>query len=172
MTIRMGFHLPLHLLIDSTRSRIHVGAHAEDGRYGATRRIKATEQGQSTKVIALTASAFEEDRHEVWAAGCDDFVRKPFRRARAPGGVGTAHCYGSDWRQVNLPPGDSYFSRSVVVCGFTRDVLCRDTVVRGSAWGWSGAVVINKLSTLMHSHGVLIRQPSVFWIARGGSWGC
>jgi len=47
--------------------------------YEATRRIKATEQGQRTKVIALTASAFEEDRHKVIAAGCDDFVRKPFR---------------------------------------------------------------------------------------------
>lgn len=32
-----------------------------------------------TIIIALTASAFEEERHLVLAAGCDDFVRKPFR---------------------------------------------------------------------------------------------
>jgi len=32
-----------------------------------------------TVIIALTASAFEEERHLVLAAGCDDFVRKPFR---------------------------------------------------------------------------------------------
>lgn len=31
------------------------------------------------KIIALTASAFEEQRREVLACGCDDFVRKPFR---------------------------------------------------------------------------------------------
>lgn len=32
-----------------------------------------------TKIIALTASAFEEAKSEIFEAGCDDFVRKPFR---------------------------------------------------------------------------------------------
>jgi len=36
---------------------------------------------QSTIIIALTASAFEEDRQHVLAAGCDDFVRKPLQEA-------------------------------------------------------------------------------------------
>jgi CheY-like chemotaxis protein len=45
----------------------------------ATRRIKGTTEGQGTVIIALTASAFEEDRRAVLASGCDDFVRKPFR---------------------------------------------------------------------------------------------
>jgi len=49
--------------------------------YEATRRIKATAQGQNTIIIALTASAFEEDRAEILALGCDDFVRKPFRHS-------------------------------------------------------------------------------------------
>jgi PAS domain S-box-containing protein len=47
--------------------------------YEATRRIKATARGQATVVVALTASAFEEDRAQILAGGCDDFVRKPFR---------------------------------------------------------------------------------------------
>ncbi len=47
----------------------------------ATRRIKATTQGQATVVIALTASAFEEDRRVILSEGCDDFVRKPFQEA-------------------------------------------------------------------------------------------
>ena len=34
---------------------------------------------QPTVIIALTASAFEEERASILAAGCDDFVRKPFR---------------------------------------------------------------------------------------------
>ncbi len=47
--------------------------------YEATRRIKSTLKGQATVIIALTASAFEEDRLVVLSAGCDDFMRKPFR---------------------------------------------------------------------------------------------
>jgi len=47
--------------------------------YEATQAIKATEAGAATKIIALTASAFEEDRQKVLDAGCDDFLRKPFR---------------------------------------------------------------------------------------------
>ena len=45
----------------------------------ATMNIKATPQGRATPVLALTASAFEEERAVVLAAGCDDFVRKPIR---------------------------------------------------------------------------------------------
>ncbi len=49
--------------------------------YEATRQIKATTKGQATAIIALTASAFEEERVVVLSAGCDDFVRKPFHES-------------------------------------------------------------------------------------------
>ncbi len=51
----------------------------EMGGLEATRRIKPTPHGQSAAIIALTASAFEEERGEIIAAGCTDFMRKPFR---------------------------------------------------------------------------------------------
>ena len=47
--------------------------------YEATKEIKATTKGQATAVIALTASVLEEERAVVLSAGCDDFMRKPFR---------------------------------------------------------------------------------------------
>jgi CheY-like chemotaxis protein len=47
--------------------------------YEAAQRIKSTTRGQATVIIALTASAFEEDRALILSSGCDDFVRKPFR---------------------------------------------------------------------------------------------
>jgi len=46
----------------------------------ATQRIKAMPEGQSTVIVALTATAFEEDREAILLEGCDDFVRKPFRK--------------------------------------------------------------------------------------------
>ncbi len=49
--------------------------------YEATRRIKATAKGQNTIIVALTASAFEEERQMILSSGCDDFIRKPFREA-------------------------------------------------------------------------------------------
>jgi len=49
--------------------------------YEATRQIKAHDAGKDTVVIALTASAFEEERVEILSAGCDDFMRKPFQEA-------------------------------------------------------------------------------------------
>ncbi|NET01554.1 MAG: response regulator [Sphaerospermopsis sp. SIO1G1] len=55
--------------------------------YTATQRIRLQEQqsiwkttSSHTKIIALTASAFTEQKQDTLMAGCDDFVSKPFRR--------------------------------------------------------------------------------------------
>jgi signal transduction histidine kinase/DNA-binding response OmpR family regulator len=45
----------------------------------AIQRIKKTNAGQSTIVAALTAHALEEEKEQILSAGCDDFVRKPYR---------------------------------------------------------------------------------------------
>ena len=45
--------------------------------YAATREIRALEGGATLPIIAVTASAFEEDRAAILATGCTDMVRKP-----------------------------------------------------------------------------------------------
>jgi signal transduction histidine kinase/DNA-binding NarL/FixJ family response regulator len=47
----------------------------------ATRRIKATDAGAETRIVAVTAHALEEERRKILAAGCDDFIRKPYKDA-------------------------------------------------------------------------------------------
>jgi signal transduction histidine kinase/FixJ family two-component response regulator len=49
--------------------------------YEATKTIKSHVKGSATAVIALTASVLEEEKAIVLSAGCDDFVRKPFKEA-------------------------------------------------------------------------------------------
>ena len=45
----------------------------------ATRLIRANDAGSKVPIIALTAHALEEERLKILEAGCDDFVRKPYR---------------------------------------------------------------------------------------------
>jgi len=45
----------------------------------ATKQIKALPGGQETVIIALTASSFVEEREQILADGCNDFIRKPYR---------------------------------------------------------------------------------------------
>lgn len=49
----------------------------KDG-YEATRAIRALPEGDKVKIVALTASAFAEDRAAILEAGCDDMLTKPF----------------------------------------------------------------------------------------------
>jgi PAS domain S-box-containing protein len=62
-----------HLIVMDMRMPVMDG-------YEATKQIKSHLRGQATAIIALTASAFEEDRSTVLSAGCDDFIRKPFQQ--------------------------------------------------------------------------------------------
>jgi len=45
----------------------------------ATKVIRVLPDGETVKIVAITASVLAEQRQEILAAGCDDLVRKPFR---------------------------------------------------------------------------------------------
>ncbi|MBC7772547.1 MAG: response regulator, partial [Pyrinomonadaceae bacterium] len=45
----------------------------------AIRRIRAMVGGKEPKIIAVTASAMDENRHDLLQIGADDFLSKPFR---------------------------------------------------------------------------------------------
>ncbi|NEO85690.1 MAG: response regulator [Spirulina sp. SIO3F2] len=72
-----------------------------------------------TQIVAVTASAFEEDRALMLAAGCDGFIRKPFRPADIMASL--EELLGVQWqaiepsssaepRTASATPSDSPFS--------------------------------------------------------------
>ncbi len=49
--------------------------------YEATRQIKNANSTGQTVVIAISASAFEDKKEDALAAGCNDFISKPFKES-------------------------------------------------------------------------------------------
>lgn len=47
--------------------------------YEATRKIKQTADGRNVVIVAMTASAFQEDRLKIMEAGVDGYISKPFK---------------------------------------------------------------------------------------------
>jgi CheY-like chemotaxis protein/anti-sigma regulatory factor (Ser/Thr protein kinase) len=81
-----------------------------------TRRIRARERGTRVPIIALSASALEHERADILAAGCDDFVAKPFREstifAKMREHLGVEYTYESGTRSV-LVVDDDWICRQV-----------------------------------------------------------
>jgi signal transduction histidine kinase/ligand-binding sensor domain-containing protein/DNA-binding NarL/FixJ family response regulator len=120
--------------------------------YEATRRIKATAKGQATVIIAVTASALEEDREIILSEGCDGYVRKPFREeeitamlekhlgvrfiyegAAAPSGAGGRPTADADLgsRVHAMPREWQEGLREVAVLGSLDGILARADEIRG-----------------------------------------
>lgn len=70
--------------------------------YEATRQIRAQPQGGKTVILALTASVFEDERPQAIAAGCNDFIRKPFREEELFAKM--AHYLGVRYRYESIDP--------------------------------------------------------------------
>jgi len=56
--------------------------------YEATRRIKLTEKGKQTPIIALTASTFEGHKKRIETLGIQGYISKPFRETELFGIIG------------------------------------------------------------------------------------
>jgi signal transduction histidine kinase/DNA-binding response OmpR family regulator len=80
-----------------------------------TRRIRAEERRSGkthVPILALSASALEQERSEILAAGCDDFVAKPFREAtifaKLHEFLGVSYVYEDDSPASNKTPSSAF----------------------------------------------------------------
>jgi CheY-like chemotaxis protein len=82
------------------------------GRKQRSKPLRRDKHNQPTTIVALTASAFEEQRAAILAAGCDDFVRNPFRESvifeKMAQHLGVRYVYAS----LNSPDLESQRSNS------------------------------------------------------------
>ncbi len=121
-----------------------------DGRE-AIRRIRAAAKGEALTIIAVTASAMDENRQELLAIGADDFIGKPFQEAdlfrkiqthlgveflyankvdsRGAGGSGRAHTRVGGMLAARSDPSDARCRH----CGRPRSTLGKDRGCRSLA---------------------------------------
>jgi len=81
--------------------------------YEATRRLRLTEAGRNTPVIAVTASAFEDLKQDVMAAGVDEYLRKPFTMEDLLEVLG--RCLGLRFAYAEEPPAPASTENTVSV---------------------------------------------------------
>lgn len=109
--------------------------------YEATRQIRALErqaEGQeTTKILALTASAMDADRDAVLAAGCDDFVRKPFQEAflfdKMAEHLGLTYRYAEDESRTSKVGATEAMTGAVT---FSPDVELKPEVLKNMPLDW------------------------------------
>ena len=77
--------------------------------YEATRRIKATEKGRHTPIVAITASLLEDEKANPTARDFHGYVRKPFHENELFAAIGKALGIGYMYEEENTAPPPSKF---------------------------------------------------------------
>ncbi len=99
----------------------------------AIRRIRAMAGGMGPRIIAVTASALDENRQELMDIGADDFIGKPFREAelfqKIRAHVGVEYVYAED--SAAAAPEEAAELTPESLAGWPRDLLesMRDAVI-------------------------------------------
>ena len=76
--------------------------------YETTRRLRATEVGRTTCIIAVSASVFDDERIMALEVGVDGYLKKPFRQEELikllEKGLGLRYIYGEMRRVQESQP--------------------------------------------------------------------
>jgi CheY-like chemotaxis protein len=100
----------------------------------AIRQIRAMPAGKEPKIIAVTASAMDENRQELIAIGADDFISKPFREVdlfqKIHAQLGVAYVYAEE--PADADPQETAEITPESLAGLPRDLihLMREALIR------------------------------------------
>ncbi len=136
-----------HLILMDTRMPMMDGL-------AATRQLRLKEQKRGSQpqsasdfpktiIIALTASAFEEKREEILAAGSDDFMRKPFTEEQIFDAI--AHYLGVRYRYQELSDGLPLSRSNYSIQEKPDSFFCSELSSLPSAWVTEVAQAANQL---------------------------
>ncbi len=91
----------------------------------AIRRIRDMPGGEATRIIAVTASAMDDNRQELMEVGADDFIGKPFRESelfqKMRAHVGVEYQYAEETGSPEQEGADALTSESLA--GWPRDLI-------------------------------------------------
>jgi CheY-like chemotaxis protein len=98
--------------------------------FEAVRQIRCREQrqlsadagsSQPTKIIAITAAVFEEERQVIFTVGCDDFVGKPCSEStifdKMAQHLGVLYVYDQSLSSTDRPPDSPIDYQEIIVTG-------------------------------------------------------
>lgn len=92
------------------------------------------QQPRSTKIVAITASAFAEQRQNSMIAGCDDFISKPFQRGEIfetlTKYLGVQYLYESTPEASSFNPVNSALSLSLPTEGSPLAVMSTEWIAQ------------------------------------------
>ena len=79
----------------------------------ATRRLRDSPRGTALRIAAVSASAYAIDRTECFAAGCDEFLAKPFREEELFALLG--RLLDLTWTHAETPDSNSPFPQALTL---------------------------------------------------------
>ena len=99
----------------------------------ATRQLRRTANGSGMKIVAVSASAYDLDRTECFAAGCDEFIAKPFREEDL--WTMMARLLGLTWRQAEAEETRSPFAAEMHAPPVEEAVAIYELAAKGDVVG-------------------------------------
>lgn len=103
--------------------------------YEATKRIKGTEKGKLTPVIAITASVFEDEKNKITNSGISGYILKPFKEKELFEAIAKAsnikYLYDTNYSKITLCDEEELEDESIEALPSGLVEAMREAIING-----------------------------------------